>query len=61
MKEFHHISLCNVSYKTVTKIFARRLKYCMHKTISRKPCRNVASFMDSVDSYFFREIVGTLV
>lgn len=41
MKQFGLISLCNVSYKTITKLVARRIRWLMLKLVGLV---NVASF-----------------
>ena len=60
LKRFHPISLCNVSYKIVTKILANRLKRCMEKLVAPTQCSFVLGRHSSDNIIITQEVVHSM-
>lgn len=60
MKHFRPIGLCNVSYKTVTKIIARRVRCFLHKLVGPAQCSFVPKRQSHDNIIVTQEIVHSM-
>lgn len=60
LKEFHPISLCNVSYKVISKIISNRLRPLMGKLVGNHQCSFIAGRQSSDNIIIAQEVIHSM-